>query len=118
MFLSAFCGSLVVRGIAGRIASDCAYFGMVVGSSVPPGTGTARTRSIPGTRKKARPAAAPPPRMMKPRREMVLIACPSVASNMGAQASTQSARIAAVQASLSVRLASPFPPKRRSLSTR
>src|SRR5262245_11075239 len=117
MFLSAFCGSLVVRGIAGMIASGCAYFVTVVGSSVPPGTATAKTRSIPGKRKNAKPAAAPPPRTMKPRREMVCIrVSPHVFERRGARGPLARSATSRVRPSVSVRRASPFPPERRLLS--
>src|SRR3990172_1591231 len=47
MFLPPLTLSLAVRGMAGGITRGSTYFGTESGSSVPPGSGIARTRSAP-----------------------------------------------------------------------
>src|ERR1051326_2263632 len=60
-----FLGNLLVRGIAGGITSGSAYFGIKVGSSEPPGSGSAlRPRNSPATNDTASPREATRKRFM------------------------------------------------------
>jgi hypothetical protein len=78
---------LLVRGIAGGITSGVTNFGIVLGSSVPPGIGTANARGMPKRNGAKSVAPANALYCTKRRRVMLVITPPSLAVTVAAPSS-------------------------------